>query len=222
MQVTGKRHLPLVVMLLILYGLLLYFERTIILNKNVTPAFLVSLYLAAGLIILVLAVNFYVVSARRLHPPYFRESILYTPYYYITLLFFVLCGGLQLLIIWLQTKNLLGDYSLQAQIKNLSGLQLWSFRLVHVLFVPLISQSLFNGLAFSELFTRPTAAQRMGALILIGLLSAIFSGQALGPLLILQAILGILIGLSYLLCRNIVTPVFLHTACNLIFVILYS
>lgn len=222
MEKAGKRHLPLAVILLLLYGLLTFFEKTIILNKNVPPFFLLSLYLAAGLILAALAVNFYDSAIHRLRPMYFKESLLQAPYYYMTLVMVLVCGGLQILVIWLQIKGFLGDFQLQVQIEKISGFRLWAFRGFYVILLPVIQQNLFNGLAFNELCPRPTLGQRLGGLLIVGVLVGIFSWQGLSLILGFQVLIGMLIALSYLLARNIATPVLVNMICNLIFVILYS
>lgn len=222
MEKAGKRHLPLAIILLLLYGLLTFFEKTIILNKNVPPVFLLGLYLAAGVILAALAVNFYDSASHRIRPLYFKESVLQAPFYYFTLLMTLICGGLQILVIWLQIKGILGDFQLQIQIEKLSGFRLWAFRSFYVILLPVIQQNLFNGLAFNELFYRPRFSHRLLGLIIVGILVGLFSGQGLSLTLGFQVLIGLLISLSYLLARNISTPVFINIICNLIFVILYS
>ncbi|MFD1670516.1 type II CAAX prenyl endopeptidase Rce1 family protein [Agrilactobacillus yilanensis] len=222
MEKAEKRHLPLAGMLLVLYGLLMFFEKTIILNKNVPPMFLLGLYLAAGLILAALAVNFYNMASHRVRPLMFKESLLQAPYYYVTLIFVVICGGLQLLTIWLQIKGYIGDFTLQGRIEKITGLRLWAFRMFYVALLPFIQQNLFNGVAFNELFTRKTAFSRFAGLLLVALLTGLFSGQAFGWVLLVQMVIGLLISLSYLLAKNIATPLLINIICNLIFVILYS
>lgn len=222
MEKAGKRHLPLALVLLILYGLLMFFEKTIILNKNVPPFFLLSLYLAAGLILVALAVNFYNSAVHRIKPSHFTESLLQPPYYYYLLLFTILCGGLQLLVIWLQIKGYIGDSSLQMKIEKINGFRLWSFRIFYVAFLPVIQQNLFNGLVFNELLPKNNFGSHLAGLLLIALLTGLMSGQGPSFILGFQMLLGLLMGWSYLRARNIGTPITINIICNLIFVILYS
>ncbi len=221
-QVIGKKHRTIAIVLLVLFGLLIFFQRKIILNTNATPLFLSLLYIVAGLLLMGLVVNYYKVAVHRIRPPYYKTAFLDAPHYYYLLLFLVLIAGIQLVTAWLQTKGLLGTFDLQQAMAQQSGVNLWAVRIFMVAFLPAIQQGLFNGLAFNELFVGHSLGQYFGGLVLVAILSGLFAGTTFGPMLIIQILIGVLLGLSYLSARNLTTPILIQTISSLIFVLLYS
>ncbi|WP_416353210.1 hypothetical protein ACNAN0_10230 [Agrilactobacillus fermenti] len=222
MKLLGKRHFIVAFLLLVLYGLLIYFERAIILNSNATPDFLLLLYLVAGLILAVLAVTFYRSSFDRTRPKTFTTRFLSNPQFYITLLFLALVVMIQIITAWLQTKALVPAFGLQKQVSQLTGLEIWSFRLFYVVLIPLIQQPLLNSVAFSELFHSGRTSANWLALFLVALLTACYSGQNLGLLFALQFILGLCYSSSFLATKNLVAPTLIQIISHLVFVILYA